>query len=108
MSDYDEKRDFIRMPVELVARFRTQDSRQVASGLVQNLSATGVLIAIEQPIRVGTTVRVEVMPVKVTRLGLFAVAEVVRCEKTEEDEHFVMACTFTQMLSEREVGPDFP
>lgn len=107
MLDYSEKRDFLRMNMECPARFRADGAEQTDYAVVENLSATGVLLKTEKPVEEGIQLSLEVMPGKTITPPLSAYVTVLRCSP-HDDGNFSVACTIEQVLQETEIGPDFP
>jgi len=107
MIDYSEKRDFLRMSIECPARYRVEGATQVTPAVVQNLSGNGVLLLTEQPLPAASRLALEVLPGKIITPPLAAYVQVIRCDPTAEGS-FSVACSIERILSEEEVGPDFP
>ena len=107
MHEYAEKRDFIRMPIDCPALVRIEGSETTSSAIVKNLSSTGMLMLFEQELTPGTRLSVEILPGKNITPPLSAVMSVVRSSPTDEG-NFNVACSIERILSEDEVGPEFP
>ncbi|MEN8177192.1 MAG: PilZ domain-containing protein [Pseudomonadota bacterium] len=107
MYEFAEKRDFIRMPIDCPAQIRINGSEKTLSAIVKNLSSTGMLMLFEQEIDPGTHLDVEIMPGKNITPPLSAEMSVVRSYPTDEG-NFNVACSIERILSEEEIGPDFP
>ncbi len=107
MHDYAEKRDFLRMPIDCPAQIRIAGSNNTSSAIVKNLSSTGMLMLFEQEIDPGTQLAVEIMPGKSITPPLSAEMSVVRSDPSGAG-NFTIACTIDRILSEEEIGPDFP
>jgi c-di-GMP-binding flagellar brake protein YcgR len=106
MIDYAEKRDFHRMDVECAASYRPQGAGQVMSGIVSDLSATGLSLVTEKAATAGMKLNIEIHPGKSVTPPLSAVVEVIRCE--DNNGSYRLACRIDQILSADEAGPNFP
>lgn len=82
-NDYSEKRDHRRMDVECPAVFRLDGEQEWSDGLARDLSASGLQLAAERELAVGTRLEVELRPEKAMVPPLRAQAEVTRVEATE-------------------------
>ena len=107
MHQYAEKRDFLRMSVDCPARFRVAGSDSLSAAIVKNLSSSGMLIMSDQKVDPGTHLAIEIMPGKTITPPLSAEARVVRINPTDAG-NFSIACSIDRILSEHEVGPNFP
>jgi len=85
MINYDEKRDFQRMPVECKVDFSIEGQREVFHGDGKDLSATGVTFITEKELQAGTYININVHPFIKTVRPLSARAEVIRCTKNGDD-----------------------
>jgi hypothetical protein len=108
MVEYAEKRDFIRMPMDCPARVRIAGAEQTTSAIVKNLSSKGILMLFEQEIDPGTQLAVEILPGKTITPPLSAEMRVLRSDPSDDAGNFHIACSIERILSEEEVGPDFP
>ena len=66
MVDSSDMRDFRRMSIECGVTFKKIDSGEVQTGIVTNLSASGVLIECDQQLAVGDELEINVKPAKTT------------------------------------------
>jgi hypothetical protein len=107
MNDFSEKRDFYRMAVDGEVRFRIDGESQVLSGIVQNLSATGLLMASEKEVAPGTRINVSIMPGQAITPPLSAEASVIRSDRQQNDQYNI-ACTIDRILADSEIGDEFP
>ncbi|MGD8911471.1 MAG: PilZ domain-containing protein [Candidatus Thiodiazotropha sp.] len=107
MNDFTEKRDFFRMVVEGDVRYRIEGESQVSSGTVKNLSNSGLLMASDKEISLGTKLTIAIVPGHAITPPLLAEAKVIRCDSSDSDQ-FNIACTLERILAESEAGPDFP
>lgn len=85
MINYDEKRDFQRMPVECKVDFTIEGQSGVFHGDGKDLSATGVTFVTSKELQPGSTININVHPVIKTVRPLSAKAEVIRCSKAGDD-----------------------
>ncbi|MCU7920143.1 MAG: PilZ domain-containing protein [Candidatus Thiodiazotropha sp. (ex Dulcina madagascariensis)] len=107
MNDFTEKRDFYRMAVDGQVRFRINGDKQISTGVVKNLSSTGLLMTFDKEIAPGTKMSVEISPGKSVTPPLSAEASVVRSDRGDQDGYNI-ACSIDRILAESEVGNDFP
>ncbi len=107
MYEYAEKRDFLRIPIDCPAQIRIAGAENTSSAIVKNLSSTGMLMLFEQEIDPGTHLAVEITPGKSITPPLSAEMSVLRSYPSDTG-NFNIACTIDRILSEREMGPDFP
>lgn len=107
MYDFAEKRDFSRMPIGCPAQIRIAGSEKTSSAIIKNLSSTGMLILFEQEIDPGTQLAVEILPGKAITPPLSAEMSVLRSSPSDEGS-FNIACSIDRILSQDEVGLDFP
>jgi hypothetical protein len=83
--NYDEKRDFQRMPVECDVSFSLEGSTQKFQGKGSNLSATGVMFSTSNNLALGTLLDIYIHPYMKTVQDLRAKAEVIRNDKQGDD-----------------------
>ena len=107
MLDYAEKREFQRMAMECPAQFRLQNADKISGAIVKNLSSGGMLLWVEQEVEPGVLINIEVLPGKTITPPLSAQVSVLRCYELEEGV-WAAACGIDKILSEDEVGADFP
>jgi hypothetical protein len=107
MNDFSEKRSFYRMAVNGPVKFRINGDNQVSTGSVINLSSSGLLIAFDEEIPVNTNMAVEITPTQTITPPLAAEVTVLRNDPCEVSGYRV-ACSINKILSEDEIGPDFP
>lgn len=82
--NYDEKRDFQRMPVECDVSYTLEGSSEKFYGKGSDLSAAGVMFSTEKDLPLGTTLDLHVLPYIKTVQALTAKAEVIRNEKLDD------------------------
>ncbi len=87
---YEEKRDFIRVPVQCEVALEAIDTgkRFVAEG--RNLSGNGVLFVTEEPLRPGDRLNLRIEATTVLMSVLDAVVEVVRVEAIDNDSRYAV------------------
>lgn len=107
MINYSEKRDYYRMDVECAARYRPDNAKHTSTAIVNNISGSGLALRTSEPLVMGTRFAIQVLPGKSITPPLSAYAEVIRCETGEPGEYLI-ACTISKILSDDEIGPDFP
>lgn len=78
--DYDEKRDFIRMRMNAQALIYVDDESTPLTALCQDFSAVGMSLVMDQPIALGSRIRVVIESPNEQLASLDAQAEVVRCD----------------------------
>lgn len=99
MVDSSDMRDFRRMSIECGVTFKKIDSDSVHTGLVTNLSATGVLIECDQQLAVGDELEINVKPAKTIVAPLYAIVEIIRIGQGNDDRAYELACTIKEMKS---------
>lgn len=94
---YEEKRDYIRMPVECEVSLENSVSgrRFVASG--KNLSASGVLFHTEERLRPGDRLEMHIEAHQALLSVLDASIEVVRVEALDDGRSYAAGCAITRM-----------
>lgn len=90
---YDEKRAFIRMRIDTPVEIDVGDRRIVAS--CRDLSASGMLIASDQPLELGTEVAITIEQEGDNRLPFKATATVARCEPAESGSGYTVGLSIT-------------
>ncbi|MCU7813892.1 MAG: PilZ domain-containing protein [Candidatus Thiodiazotropha sp. (ex Lucinoma kastoroae)] len=105
MNDFTEKRDYHRMAVEGEVRFRIDGENQVSSGIVKNLSSTGLLMSFEKEMAPGTKLIIMISPDQTITPPLSAKASVIRSDRLNNDQ-FTIACTIDRILAESEIEID--
>lgn len=94
-THYDEKRDFIRMPVDCNVTFSLAGDSQQYYGKGTDLSAEGVMFLSVKELQVGEKITIQVHPYIKTILPLSASAEVVR--STKSDDGFIIGVRMEQV-----------
>jgi hypothetical protein len=94
---YEEKRDFIRVPVE--CEISLQDVRSgkhfLANG--KNLSASGVLFYIDERLQPGDRLEMRIEARRVLLSVLEASIEVLRVEPVGDGQSYAAGCVITQL-----------
>ena len=99
MLEYLEKRDYMRMAVDCAANLNLSGSDESIPAIVKDLSATGVLLWVNQQFDAGMRGTVSILPGKNITPPLSAEIEIVRCEPLEEDPTtFAAACQIKEIL----------
>ncbi|PTY36735.1 hypothetical protein BGP77_05450 [Saccharospirillum sp. MSK14-1] len=78
--DYDEKRDFIRMRMNAQAQIYVEGESAPLTALCQDFSAVGMSLVMDQPLALGSQIRVVIESPNEQLSSLDAQAEVVRCD----------------------------
>ena len=76
-GDFSEKRDFIRMGVECPSTFEIEGEQGTFNGIARDLSASGLKLATEKEVAVGSVLSLKVLPEQAIIAPLHAVVEVV-------------------------------
>jgi hypothetical protein len=98
MQDYDEKRNYPRMEIECPASFEVVGAG-TGGAIVKNLSGGGVLMWLDQQLKPGAAVRIEIRPVNEITPPMQAELEVLRCTPLpESDGSFAVACEIRRIL----------
>lgn len=84
--DYDEKRDFIRMRMDAQAQIHVDGEPAPLLAQCQDFSATGMSLVLNQPLAVGSHIRVVIASPNEQLPSLDARAQVVRCD-AEGDQY---------------------
>jgi hypothetical protein len=95
--DYEEKRDFIRVPVECEISLQDVASgkRFLAEG--KNLSASGVLFYTDEPLRPGDRLEMHIEARQALLSVLDASIEVLRVEPVTDGRSYAAGCTITRL-----------
>lgn len=94
---YEEKRDFIRVPVECEISLQDAVSgkRFLANG--KNLSASGVLFFTDEPLQPGDRLEMRIEARQALLSVLDASIEVLRVEVVEEGLSYAAGCAITRL-----------
>lgn len=99
MLDMAEKRYFHRLEVECPASIVLQGQAGHAGAIVKNLSGGGVLMWLEQAVRPGAELAIEILPLSNITPSMKARVRVLRCTPVEGVEgQFALACQMEQVL----------
>lgn len=83
---YDEKRGFVRMPVDTVVTFTVKDKGDKKyHGTSQNLSATGLYMTTIYPVELGDKVELVLNPSDPKYPPFVAEGDVIRCTPDQQD-----------------------
>ncbi|WP_419149345.1 PilZ domain-containing protein [Pseudoalteromonas 'SMAR'] len=85
----EDKRRFMRMTVEAVATITELESGQQYQGVCQDLSATGLSVAVNEPIEANTMVDIFIDSSGEMIQPLHAHANVIRCTQEQEGQWIV-------------------
>ncbi|MEW8029375.1 MAG: PilZ domain-containing protein [Candidatus Thiodiazotropha sp.] len=107
MNDFIEKRDFYRMVVDGEVRYRIDGESQISTGIVKNLSTSGLLMTSGREVAPGTKMTIAIIPGHAITPPLLADAKVIRSDSADSDQ-FNIACTIERILAESDTGPGFP
>lgn len=99
MVDSFENRDFRRMSVTCVIKFKAAGDKQWHDGKVQDLSATGVSFSCEVPPEAGERVEVDIAPGKTMIAPFAASVEVIRVDPGDVAGEFRVACKTVKIHS---------
>ncbi|KAA3629201.1 MAG: PilZ domain-containing protein [Proteobacteria bacterium] len=97
--NYDEKRDFYRMAVDCPISFRVTGSQQDGHGICRNLSASGVLMELQESLEIGTGLNIRIEPQSSITGALAALAQVSRCDPAPDGSGFTVAATILEITS---------
>ncbi len=96
--NYDEKRSFYRMSVDCHIEFTEEGSSEKHQGDGKNLSATGVKFITEHKLTEGQAIDVIVHPVIQTVTPLTAKAKVIRVDKDEDNNKYIVGLSLEQVI----------
>jgi len=91
MSEHDEKRDYVRIPLDCEINYRLADGQQIKTGRCKNLSAAGLSFITDQPFDLGLAMEVSIAPKTAFSLPMNAFIELVRCIKLENGDYEIAA-----------------
>lgn len=89
MIDYAEKRNFQRMTLDCNLEYWLKGSDDKHCGTVKNLSATGVLFIANQPIAVGSELKIVLTPENSVTPPMHADVVVSRCDQQGDDSYLL-------------------
>lgn len=99
MLAYDDQRKFQRMDLECPVRFSVEGQPGLKEGTAKNLSATGLLLHLSEPVAAGSRLTVAVEPPSDITPPLHASVEVIRCEPSSGDAGgFEAACSIIEIV----------
>ncbi len=91
MLEYDEKRNYIRMDVDCDISYKLADSGTRKTGRCISLSGAGIAFIADTPIEPGLAMEVCVQPKSAVTPPMTAFIEVVRCNKSEDQQFEIAA-----------------
>ena len=97
MSYFDEKRDFLRMPIDCSLSYTVAEDDRQYRGKVINLSSKGILFTSKQKLETGTTVNLLLTPSQTDTPPMHALAEVARV--TSNRVQYEVACAIRKVES---------
>lgn len=97
IQDYSEKRDFIRMNAQTEVSFQFSGEDQVHHGLSLDLSGTGVKFETSVLVKAGSKLIIRIAPENTATPPLDAEVKVIRVEKHEIDDIYLIAAEFIKI-----------
>jgi len=97
---YDEKRDFIRVPVDCDVELQHADNGKRFQGFGKNLSACGVLFHTDEPLKPGDRLELHIESSQTVTSVLDASIEVVRVEPASDQLSYAVASAIRSIRSE--------
>lgn len=97
MLEYDEKRDFPRVPVDGPAHLEI-DGQDPLSATVKNLSGGGTLLWLDEQVADGLVMTMTVTPDNAVTPPLSAEIRVIRCTPVEGKDCFEAACSIIKIV----------
>jgi hypothetical protein len=94
---YDEKRDFIRMPVDCEISLQSPVNGKHFNAAGKNLSAGGVLFYTDEPLRPGDRLEMHIEASQVVTSVLDATIEVVRVESLGDGRSYAVGGSITEL-----------
>ncbi len=95
MSDFGEKRDFLRMAIDCQFSFCERGGQKVFNGHVINLSSKGILFTSSEQFSEGTHIEIVLTPSN--SLTPPMEASVVVARVTDNDSIYELACEITEI-----------
>jgi len=96
MLEYDEKRDFPRIPVDCPAQLQFEG--KIFTATVKNLSGGGTLLWLDDQIPDGASILMTVTPENTVTPPLLAEISVIRCIPVEGETYFEAACSISKIV----------
>ncbi len=101
MSDFSEKRDFVRMSLDSALDYQLEGGAEQRQGRVRNLSARGMLFVAGEAMEPGQKLKVVLTPPNPITPPMSASARVLRCDSIEAEEgdenSWLVACEIEQI-----------
>ena len=93
MLSYDDKRDFYRMSLDCPVHYSVNGQEHKLQGIVKDISASGVLMWLQETVSADDVLDIKVSPVKDITPPLAAEVRVIRCSPIEGVRGtFAVAC----------------
>ena len=86
---YEDKRRFMRMMVNAEAKISILEQQITLTGRCIDLSATGLSVAVEEPLEVETVVDVHINSTSASIPPLNAHTKIVRCTQDDEGQYIL-------------------
>ncbi len=96
--DFDEKRDFIRMLLEVPLHCKDPDSGEILTGRACDLSSKGLSFVLDRAYGAGKTLEVRIRPEKSLVPPLHARVEVVRVEPDADGRSYRIGARILEYL----------
>ncbi len=97
---FDEKRDFIRVPVECEVKLQYADSGKHFQGFGKNLSACGVMFHTDEPLKPGDCLELHIEASQALISVLDASIEVVRVEPASDKLSYAVGSAIRSIRSD--------
>jgi len=101
MSEFSEKRDFLRMSLDSTLDYRLEGGGDQKQGRVRNLSARGMLFVAAEAMEPGQELKVVLTPPNPITPPMSANARVLRCDEVEaeqgDERSWLIACEIEQI-----------
>ncbi len=94
-----EKRDFPRIKLQCDVTYRQAGAGNIARGVCEDLSGSGILFIAQDPLSVGDSIEISIMPQNAITPPLDAVIEVVRTEPTQQAGRYRIAGAIQRILA---------
>jgi len=93
-----EKRNFARIKIHCDITYRQAGAGNVTRGVCEDLSGSGILFIAQDPLSVGASVEISVVPQNAITPPLNAVIEVVRSEPAQQAGRYRIAGAIQRVL----------
>ena len=85
MTDFIEKRDYLRIQVDCDIHFKLKNSNETQIGHCTSLSSGGVSFIGKQPLTIGDKLEASIHPQNEEKPTMIGIIEIVRAIKLEDD-----------------------